>query len=168
MLEFKPDWILVYGDTNSTIAATLAAAKLSIKVAHVEAGLRSFNRSMPEEINRIGADHLSDLLFAPTIEALENLKNEGLSERTLLVGDVMVETLLKMRERIMCKPLNSSEKLFATIHRAENTDSKERLTTIVQQLSVSPVPVFLHAHPRLVRRAQRIWNKSRGGVDHCC
>ena len=124
--------MLVYGDTNSTIAGTLAASKLGIRVAHVEAGLRSFNRFMPEEINRIGTDHLSDLLFAPTVDALKNLENEGLSKRSLLVGDVMVETLNYMRSKILRNRIVPSNVLFATIHRAENTDLKDRLVSIIQ------------------------------------
>ena len=154
LLELKPDWVLVYGDTNSTIAGTLAASKLGIRVAHVEAGLRSFNRFMPEEINRIGTDHLSDLLFAPTADALKNLENEGLSKRSLLVGDVMVETLNYMRSKILRNRIAPRNVLFATIHRAENTDLKDRLVSIIQRLSLSAIPVLLHAHPRLLKKAK--------------
>jgi len=154
LLDLKPDWIIVYGDTNSTIAATLAASKLGIRVAHVEAGLRSFNRLMPEEINRIGTDHLSDRLFAPTLDAYKNLEIEGLAKRSLLVGDVMLETLTYMKNKIVNDSLASSEKLFVTIHRAENTDVKERLLSIVKRLSLSPIPVLVHAHPRLLKKAE--------------
>jgi UDP-N-acetylglucosamine 2-epimerase (non-hydrolysing) len=154
LLDLRPDWVLVYGDTNSTIAATLASAKLGIKIGHVEAGLRSFNRFMPEEINRIGTDHLSDLLFAPTTQAIENLEREGLSGRSLLVGDVMVETLLHIKAKLLVEGTNSSQKIFATIHRAENTDDKARLMAIIQRLSQSPIPIMLYAHPRLVKKAE--------------
>ena len=154
LIDLNPDWVLVYGDTNSTIAAALAAAKLGIKVGHIEAGLRSFNRSMPEEINRIGSDHLSDVLFAPTEEAMQNLSNEGLLSKSLLVGDVMVETLLSMKAKISKLRGEVKEKIFATIHRAENTDSAERLHLIVNRLAKSPIPIQLHAHPRLIKKAE--------------
>jgi UDP-N-acetylglucosamine 2-epimerase (non-hydrolysing) len=154
LLELKPDWVLVYGDTNSTIAATLAATKLGIKVGHIEAGLRSYNRVMPEELNRIGTDHLSDLLFAPTKEALSNLDKEGLSQKSVIVGDVMVETLSHIKTQIVNANVSNVEKVFATIHRAENTDHRSRLSLIIQRLSLSPIPVFLYAHPRLLRRAE--------------
>jgi len=162
--ELKPDWVLVYGDTNSTIAATLAAAKLGIKIGHIESGLRSFNRFMPEEINRIGTDHLSDLLFAPTEAAFKNLEDEGLKNRSFLVGDVMVETLQRMKDRILKNNLSVSETLFVTIHRAENTDQRERLSAIIQRLSSSPVPIKLYAHPRLVKMAHEFGIKLQVGA----
>ena len=152
--ELKPDWVLVYGDTNSTIAATLAAVKIGLRVGHIEAGLRSFNRSMPEEINRVGTDHLSDLLFVPTEEAMVNLEKEGLSSKSLQVGDVMVETLLHIKKKIATKIQNPKPQIFATIHRAENTNSRERLEKIVSRLSKSSIPVHLHAHPRLIKKAE--------------
>lgn len=154
LLKLSPDWVLVYGDTNSTIAGALAAIKLGIRVGHVEAGLRSFNRAMPEEINRVGSDHISDLLFAPTDEAMENLRNEGLYSKSLLVGDVMVESLLFMKAKIEREPVNRNREIFATIHRAENTNSKDRLQEIIYKLSKSPVPVNLFAHPRLLHKAR--------------
>lgn len=154
LLKLKPDRVLVYGDTNSTIAATLASVKLGIKTGHVEAGLRSFNRGMPEEINRVGTDHLSDLLFAPTKAALQNLVNEGLAEKSYLVGDVMVETLNYMRNKVLTKNLTVGEKIFTTIHRAENTNSKERLQFVISNLAKSPIPIHLYAHPRLVAKAK--------------
>lgn len=154
LVKMNPDWVLVYGDTNSTIAATLAAVKLRIKVGHVEAGLRSFNRFMPEEINRIATDHLSDFLFAPTDKAIHNLNEEGLGGRSILVGDVMVETLNYVKEKILKSNFQQQEKIFATIHRAENTDNPERLQNIIQALSQSIFPVMLSAHPRLISKAQ--------------
>lgn len=154
LLKLKPEWVLVYGDTNSTIGAALAAAKLGVNIGHIEAGLRSFNRLMPEEINRIATDHISSLLFAPTKEALRNLEVEGLSNRSLIVGDVMLETLLHMKRKILKTGFTKNMQIFATIHRAENTDSRERLTSIIDRLSHSPVPINLHAHPRLIRKAE--------------
>jgi UDP-N-acetylglucosamine 2-epimerase (non-hydrolysing) len=165
LLSLKPDWVLVYGDTNSTIAGTLAATKLGIKVGHVEAGLRSFNRGMPEEINRIGADHLSDLLFTPTAEAMVNLQKEGLSAKSLLVGDVMLETLMRVKEKIGSNISERKERIFATIHRAENTDLKKRLTFIISQLAKSTIPVNLYAHPRLVHKAEEFGiNLAQGAI----
>ncbi len=158
-LEFKPDWIIIYGDTNSTLAAAIAATKIHIPIAHVEAGLRSFNRAMPEEINRIVADHCSDLLLAPTNAAMAQLEIEGLSGKSELVGDVMVDSLHFILDSLEKKPLNlnnqfdlPNEFLLATIHRAENTDSKERIQSIVTALSKSPVPIVIPAHPRLENR----------------
>lgn len=166
LLELNPDWVLVYGDTNSTIAATLAAAKLGIRIGHIEAGLRSFNRLMPEEINRIGSDHLSDLLFAPTQEAMRNLGNEGLSSKSILVGDVMVETLFHMKEKISTYGVQEKQEIFATIHRAENTNSQVRLDFIVKRLAKSPVPIQLRAHPRLLHKAEEFGiNLQQGSIN---
>ena len=135
LIKEKPDLVLTYGDTNSTLAGALAASKLHIKTAHVESGLRSFDRSMPEEINRIMTDHCSDILFCPTKNAVENLKNEGITENVYLTGDVMVDSLLYNREIAERKStilndlgLKSKEYLVATIHRASNTDNEENLT----------------------------------------
>jgi UDP-N-acetylglucosamine 2-epimerase len=128
LLESRPDAVIVYGDTNSTLAGALAAAKLHIPVAHVEAGLRSFNRRMPEELNRIATDHLADILFAPTRTAMDNLAAEGLQSRALLTGDVMYDAVLyyakiaRTRSRIIADlKLAAGEYGIATIHRAENT-----------------------------------------------
>jgi UDP-GlcNAc3NAcA epimerase len=157
MVNEKPDWALVYGDTNSTLAAALAAAKLHIPVAHVEAGLRSFNRNMPEEINRIMTDHISDLLFAPTKTALSNLGKEGFSATRLeLVGDVMYDSALFYRNRtsmpLWFKDLgiNRKEFILATIHRAENTDDPVCLGGILKGLNdvAKKIPVIFPLHPR--------------------
>ena len=129
----KPDWVLLYGDTNSTLAGAVVASKLVLRTAHIEAGLRSYRRGMPEEINRIVADHLSDLLLCPTGLAMENLRREGLGERAVLTGDVMYDATIaygKAAER-RGGPLADSwrpgEFALATVHRAENTDDPERL-----------------------------------------
>lgn len=158
LLEEKPDWVLVYGDTNSTLAGALAAVKLHIPVAHVEAGLRSFNRRMPEEINRVLTDHASDLLFAPTKTAVGNLRNEGIpEERIKLVGDVMYDAALyygKKAERqsqILNKlGLKPKEYILATVHRAENTDDPSRLRVIFDALCeiACEIKVVLPLHPR--------------------
>lgn len=155
LLEHKPDRVLVYGDTNSTLAGALAAAKLQIPVAHVEAGLRSFNMLMPEEINRILTDQVSDLLFCPTGTAVQNLNNEGFSSKpvqVLQVGDVMQDAALLFAERAeapACELPNGF--ILATLHRAENTDNPERLTTIVtalNEINKTIAPVVLPIHPR--------------------
>ncbi|MFH1160626.1 MAG: UDP-N-acetylglucosamine 2-epimerase (non-hydrolyzing) [bacterium] len=154
LLKEKPDWTLLYGDTNSTVAGALAATKLHIPVAHVEAGLRSFNRVMPEEINRIVTDRISDLLFAPTQTAIDNLKKEGLESSTKFTGDVMYDSLLYFREMVLnnldqYRIKNLPEKYFlATIHRAENTDHSEHMTNILKAFGALPFQVILPIHPR--------------------
>lgn len=157
MVKLKPDWVLVYGDTDSTLAGALSAAKLHIKVAHVEAGLRSFNRKMPEEINRILTDHLSEALFAPTETAHKNLLTEGIHrDKIKLFGDVMYDAALFYKARAR-KPNIPSEKniqldshsfILCTIHRAENTDNSERLQNIFEGLSASREQIILPLHPR--------------------
>lgn len=152
----RPEWLLVYGDTNSTLAGALVAAKLNVPLAHVEAGLRSFNRRMPEEVNRVVADHLGDLLFAPTETAVRNLAAEGIAGgRVALVGDVMYDAALLagglddgsfLRERLgIAGPF-----CLATIHRAENTDDPARLAAILGGLRAvaAEMPVLLPCHPR--------------------
>lgn len=159
--EEQPDWVLVYGDTNSTVAAALSAVKLHFKLAHLEAGLRSFNRQMPEEHNRVLTDHAADVLFAPTTVAAEHLANEGLSDRTVVVGDVMTDVLMLIRDEIAGKPselvaelgLTPGEFHVATIHRAENTDDPARLRQIVDGLAALEHRVVLLAHPRVVAKA---------------
>lgn len=158
LLNEKPDWVLIYGDTNSTLAGALAAAKLHIPVAHVEAGLRSFNRTMPEEINRIVADHCADILFTPTSGATEQLKKEGVADHKIVqVGDVMYEAALHYQQKAYRESkILESNRLFpkkyvlATIHRAENTDHPERLKAIIDgfaQIS-REIPVIWPLHPR--------------------
>ncbi len=153
-----PDWVLVYGDTNSTLAGALAASKLHIPVAHVEAGLRSFNRRMPEEQNRIVTDHLSDLLLTPTDGATRRLREEGIpDERIVQVGDVMFDAALYYADRaaersavLAQHDLEAGTYILATIHRADNTDDPARLRAIVDGLEAVAVehPVILPLHPR--------------------
>jgi len=155
LLKEMPDWVLVYGDTNSTLAGALAAVKLHIPVAHVEAGLRSFNRKMPEEINRILTDHASTLLFTPTNTATRNLASEGIAgEKVQQVGDVMYDAALFYKERAR-KPdwfdalkIEPGTFVLCTIHRAENTDDLERMKCILVGLQDSGLPVILPLHPR--------------------
>lgn len=157
MLRERPDWVLVYGDTNSTLAGALVAAKLSIPIAHVEAGLRSFNMRMPEEINRIVADRVSKLMFCPTITAVENLRAEGLTEGVRLVGDVMYDVALHFgalaRQRdnwVRKRGLRPGSYALVTCHRAENTDKLPRLDAIFTALNEisQHMPVVIPLHPR--------------------
>lgn len=158
LIKEKPDLVLVYGDTNSTLAGALAATKLHISVAHVEAGLRSFNRQMPEEINRVLTDHIADMLFAPTQTAVDNLRNEGISEdKIFLVGDVMYDAALYYGGRVEEKSnileqyhLQPQQYILTTIHRAENTDDPVRLRAIFEGLSevAKETRVVLPLHPR--------------------
>ncbi len=153
----RPDAVLVYGDTNSTLAGALAAAKLHIPVAHVEAGLRSFNRRMPEEINRVMTDHLSTLLFCPTATAVGNLAREGVLSGVHAVGDVMYDTTLyatqraagrsEVVERLQLEPRGYA---VATVHRAENTDDPERLSRVFAWLerAAASQPIVMPIHPR--------------------
>lgn len=155
LLAHKPDRVLVYGDTNSTLAGALAAAKLHIPVAHVEAGLRSFNMQMPEEINRILTDQISDLLFCPTDTAMRNLHNEGFANKPVQVwqvGDVMQDAaLLFAKNAVAPQGELPATFILATLHRAENTDDPQRLAQIVNALNTlhaSVAPVVLPLHPR--------------------
>lgn len=157
LLGEKPDWVLIYGDTNSTLAGALAAVKLHIPVAHVESGLRSFNMRMPEEVNRILADRVSKLLFCPTETALANLANEGITSGVSHVGDVMFDVALYYSERARVLSnvlarfgLQTGAYVLATCHRAENTDEPERLENIVTALAeiAQSLPVVFPLHPR--------------------
>ncbi len=155
LVKEKPDWIIVYGDTNSTVAGALAAAKLHIPIAHIEAGLRSYNRRMPEEINRIATDHISDVLFAPTQNALNILKQEGLAERSLFSGDVMYDSILYYKEISRSKvklediaDVQPDRYFLATIHRQENTDDIKRLQEIFLAFSEFDIPIIVPLHPR--------------------
>lgn len=156
LLKETPDAVLVYGDTNSTLAGALAAAKLHVPVGHVEAGLRSFNRKMPEEINRVLADHISALLFAPTETAVRNLEKEGIRAGVFHVGDVMYDSALYYRDRAIRGDRRDPYAL-ATLHRAENTDDEDRLRRILEALAASPIPVVLPLHPRTRKMIQK-WN----------
>ena len=165
-LERKPDWVLIYGDTNSTMAAALVASKLYIPCAHVEAGARSFNRRMPEEINRVVADHLSTLLFANTLSCVENLAREGIDRsRCSFVGDVMYDAALRFgaiaeaKSKILADlSLQPGKYALVTIHRAENTDDPARLRVIVRALTVvaEQCPVIFPLHPRTKKMWQAL------------
>lgn len=155
MVSRKPDLVIVFGDTNSTLAGALTAAKLKIPILHIEAGLRSFNKNMPEEINRIVTDHLSDFLFAPTLEAVKNLAHEGLESETSLTGDIMVDTM-KLNLQIALRKSNilSELKLYEnaynllTLHRDYNVDDKSILEGILSQLGKLDEQIIFPIHPR--------------------
>ncbi len=157
LMQERPDWVLVYGDTNSTLAGALATAKMGIALAHVEAGLRSFNKAMPEEINRLLTDHVADLLFAPTEAAVANLGREGIAgDKVRLVGDVMIDSALTFAGKADVATLLgrlgviTGQYVLATIHRAENTDNGDRLRAIIAGLATASRrhPVLLPLHPR--------------------
>jgi UDP-GlcNAc3NAcA epimerase len=158
LLTEKPDWVLVHGDTNSTLAGALAAKKLHLKIAHIESGLRSFNMLMPEEVNRILTDRMSDILFCPTQNAIENLYNEGyknIASKIVITGDVMYDAALfyaqqsKNKSTIIDK-LSLTDYVLATIHRAENTDDEQKLKSIINTLNYisKKIPVVVPLHPR--------------------
>lgn len=163
LLEEKPDVVLVYGDTDSTLAGALAAVKLNITVAHIEAGLRSHNRQMPEEINRILTDHISEKLFTPTTLAVSNLRSEGIiGEKVQMVGDVMFDAMLYYRNKAECQSsilkdhcLNAGDYALATVHRAENTDNKSFLSSIINGLGEVQIPVLLPLHPRTKKQIEK-------------
>jgi UDP-GlcNAc3NAcA epimerase len=156
LLKERPDRVLVYGDTNSTLAGALAAAKLHIPVAHVEAGLRSFNRTMPEEINRVVTDHLSDRLFCPTETARKHANNEGITQGVEVVGDVMYDVLLQVQSKIDAHQKSILPMLgivpqaymLVTVHRAANTDDPETMHRIAQALNKLEMSVIFPVHPR--------------------
>ena len=157
-----PDWLLVYGDTNSTVAGALVAAKLHIPIAHVEAGLRSYNRKMPEEINRIVTDQLSTLLFAPTQLAIDCLQQEGIVNGVHLIGDVMMDAVLayqakaEQTSQVMEEQQLTSEQFYlATIHRPSNTDDSQQLSSILEALATLPYPVVVPLHPRTKSRIEQ-------------
>ncbi len=158
-----PDWVLLYGDTNSTLAGALVAAKAPFRTAHIEAGLRSRRRGMPEEINRIVADHLGDLLLCPTALAMENLEKEGLGSRAVLTGDVMYDASLAFREAAeqrggpLAEAWRPGRFALATVHRAENADDSCRLRAIVEaldQIARTICPVVWPVHPRTKNRLE--------------
>jgi UDP-N-acetylglucosamine 2-epimerase len=161
--DVEPDQVLVYGDTNSTLAGALAAAKLQRPVAHVEAGLRSFDRSMPEELNRVLVDHLSSLLLAPSQTAVDQLAAEGITRGVHLVGDVMAEAVAWGAERarahsqvLRTHALDDGGYLLVTVHRAENTDQPERLAAILKALDALPHEVVFPVHPRTRKALQSL------------
>ncbi|BAF58565.1 UDP-N-acetylglucosamine 2-epimerase [Pelotomaculum thermopropionicum SI] len=173
LIQEKPDLVLVYGDTNSTLAGALAGAKLGIKVAHVEAGLRSFDRSMPEEVNRVLTDHCSDFLFCPTETAVKNLHREGINDGVYLTGDVMVDSLLHNKEIAESRSgildelgLKSKEYIVATIHRASNTDRKENLESIVNAFCEMEEIIVFPVHPRTKKYLKKygLFDKLRASV----
>ncbi len=159
LVRERPDWLLIYGDTNSTVAAALAGAKLSVPVAHVEAGLRSFNRQMPEEINRVVSDHVADLLLCPSDTAVRHLAAEGIVRNVHLVGDVMLDVLRWAQERAesergdRLKRFGVSERSYVlvTVHRSENTDDIVRLEGILTALDTLDEDVIFPVHPRTGR-----------------
>ncbi len=161
LMDERPDVTLVQGDTNTVLAGALASVKLKIPVAHVEAGLRSFDRTMPEEINRILADHASEVLFPPTEEARKNLEREGITENVYIVGNTIVDAVLQnaeiaekksdVLERFNLKP---KEYILVTAHRAENTDSRENLERLVQILESLPMRAIYPMHPRTRKRLE--------------
>jgi len=157
--EFSPDAALVYGDTNSTLAGALAAAQASVPVVHVEAGMRSFDRAMPEERNRVLSDHLAELLLCSSETAVENLRAESVAGRVELVGDVMVDVALRRQpsaradaQTLAKHGVRSGEYLLLTAHRAGNVDDPERLRTLIDLLEALPAPVVLPLHPRTATR----------------
>ena len=168
MMEIQPDWVLVYGDTNSTLAGALAAVKLHIPVAHVEAGLRSYNRSMPEEHNRVLTDHISDLLFCPTQTAVDNLAQEGIRQGVFLTGDVMYDAVIHFAARAQSQSsildrlnLHAKGYLLATVHRPANTDNPHRLYAILDTLRQMDETVILPLHPRTRDKMRTYgWNPS--------
>ena len=164
--SIKPDLVLVYGDTNSTLAGALSAAKSKIPLGHIEAGLRSYNRAMPEEINRVLTDHISTYLFCPTDIAIKNLEKEGIVHGVYQVGDVMVDALLhnltlaRKKSKILTSlEIKKSEYALATIHRAANTDSKERMQSILDGFAGLETRIILPLHPR-ARKMMNEWNLS--------
>jgi len=176
LLDERPDALLVYGDTNSTLAGAMAAAKLHIPVAHVEAGLRSFNMRMPEEINRVVTDRVSNWLFAPTQTAVNNLQHEGVpSAAVYLVGDVMYDVALQYGARVGPEErqlqqlgLRPGEYVLATVHRAENTDQPERLLAVLDALEglAQEIPVVWPVHPRTKQVLERLgrWGSHSDGI----
>lgn len=176
LIKEKPDWVLIYGDTNSTLAGALAAVKLHIPTAHVEAGLRSFNRRMPEEINRIVADHSADLLFTPTPSATKQLLHEGVMPGKIAeVGDVMYQAALHYKKKahkqssiVEALKLTPKKYALATIHRAENTDDEEKLKAVIAGFSLvaKQIPVVWPIHPRTRQAMEnyRLWDSANKSI----
>ncbi|MBI2559321.1 UDP-N-acetylglucosamine 2-epimerase (non-hydrolyzing) [Candidatus Woesearchaeota archaeon] len=155
LLKEKPDLVIVSGDTNTTLAGALAASKLNLKLAHIESGMRSFDKSMPEEINRIVADHVSDALFCSTKTAVQNLKREGIAKNVFNVGDVMIDAIkenigiAEKKSNILKKlKLKSKSYMVATVHRAGNTDDKKNMSAIISAFTESREKIIFPVHPR--------------------
>jgi len=172
LMKEKPDLVLVFGDTNTTLAGALAAIKLHIKVGHIEAGLRSFDKRMPEEINRALTDHCSDILFCPTATSVENLKREGVTNGVYLTGDVMVDALrnnieiAEKKSKILDElDLKPEEYYLATVHRAENTDDFSRLRSIVDAFC-EIVHIVFPCHPRTEKMFKKfdLWDRLQKSV----
>ncbi len=157
LIKEKPDLVIIYGDTNSTVAGALAAAKLHIPVAHVEAGMRSYNRQMPEEINRVVSDHIADILLAPTESAVKLLKKEGVTRGVYFVGDVMYDIQKKLKSKssylktLKTYHLKPKTYLLATVHRQENTDIRQNLENIIEAFIKIGETIVFPAHPRTVK-----------------
>ncbi len=167
----RPDWVLVYGDTNSTLAGAVTAAKMNLRLAHVEAGLRSFNHRMPEEINRIITDRLSSLLLCPSRTAVENLEKEGIMDGVSITGDVMYDALLHYRERAKALypldaliPFRDGAYYLATVHRAETTDDPERMARLMTVFADLDRPVVWPVHPRTRRSIEELGLSLPGNV----
>ena len=167
----KPDFIIVFGDTNATVAGALAAAKCHIKIVHIEAGLRSYNREMPEEINRVVTDVLSDFLFVPTQVAEDNLNREGITSGIHIVGDVMVDALItytkiaeKKSHMLKDLKLEKEKYLLMTIHRPSNADSDDRLLSILEEVSRIDLPVIFPVHPRSRSRVEKLISQTDGNI----
>jgi UDP-N-acetylglucosamine 2-epimerase (non-hydrolysing) len=163
LIKEKPDLVLVYGDTNSTLAGSMTAVKMGIPVAHVESGLRSFDRRMPEEINRVVTDHISTLLFCPTLTAVRNLSIEGINRNVYLTGDMMADSVARIRKHPtdILKNLNLKSKDYAvlTIHRPSNSDSQKNIKSIFSAIKEYPHKVIFPVHPRTSK------NQMRFGID---
>lgn len=155
MLDVMPDMVLVYGDTNSTLAGALAAAKLHIPVAHIEAGMRSFNRRMPEEINRVLTDHVSTLLFCTSDSSAALLAQEGITNGVHVVGDVMYDAVLHYHESSSMAPPRADDYALLTMHRAENVDDRQRLDNIVRALAAIEMKIYFPVHPRTAQQLEQ-------------
>lgn len=170
----EPDIVLLYGDTNSTLAGVIAASKIDPIVAHIEAGLRSYNREMPEEINRVLTDHASDLLFPPSESAADTLRQEGITEGVHMVGDVMYDAILWARGVAATKSdvlervgIEEGNFILSTVHRASNTDDPDCLGSIINGLTSAPLPVVLPIHPRTENQLREygLWERATSEIE---